>query len=121
VPSLFIAGDHDDVADFERGIKPAYEGAVNSERCMLVYQYARHNTGGNPPPPGLTKAQDIDFFDEPVWNKEHLDAINQHFVTAFLDLYLKGDESKRAYLKDAAKGFDKRWALGFALQCAAAR
>jgi predicted dienelactone hydrolase len=121
VPSLFIAGDHDDVADFERGIKPAYEGAVNSERCMLVYQDARHNTGGNPPPPGLTKAQDIDFFDEPVWNKEHLDAINQHFVTAFLDLYLKGDESKRAYLKDAAKGFDKRWALGFALQCAAAR
>jgi fermentation-respiration switch protein FrsA (DUF1100 family) len=121
LPSLFIAGDHDDIADFERGIKPAYEGAVNSERCMLVYQDARHNTGGNPPPPGLTKASDIDFFDEPVWNKEHLDAINQHFVTAFLDLYLKGDDTKRAYLKDAAKGFDKRWTLGFGLQCAAAK
>jgi predicted dienelactone hydrolase len=117
VPSLFIAGDHDDVADFERGIKPAFDGAVNSNRCLLLYQDARHNTGGNPPPPGLTRPQDIDFFDEPVWNKERLAGINEHFVTAFLDLYLKGDESKRAYLSDAGKGFDKRWALGFGLHC----
>jgi predicted dienelactone hydrolase len=117
IPSLFIAGDHDDIADFERGIKPAFEGAVNSNRCLLVYENARHNTGGNPPPPGLTRQQDIDFFDEAVWNKEHLAAINQHFITAFLDLYLKGDEAKRAYLDEPSRGFEKRWALGFTLQC----
>lgn len=117
LPSLFIAGDHDDVADYARGIKPAFEGAVNSSRCMLVFENARHNTGGNPPPPGLTKQSDVDFFDEPVWNKERLAAINQHFITAFLDLYLKGDETKRPYLTDAAKGFEKRWVLGFAVQC----
>ncbi len=27
IPSLFIAGDHDDVADFSGGIKPAFEGS----------------------------------------------------------------------------------------------
>ena len=40
----------------------------------------------------------IQSFDEPVWRKERIAAINQHFVTAFLDLYLKGDQSRRAYL-----------------------
>jgi predicted dienelactone hydrolase len=120
IPSLFIAGDHDDVADYERGIKPAFDGAVSSNRCLLLYADARHNTGGNPPPPGLTRQQDVDFFDEPVWNKQRLAAINEHFITAFLDLYLKNDETKRAYLNDAAKGFEKRWALGFSLQCKAA-
>lgn len=120
VPSLFIAGDHDDVADYARGIKPAFDGAVNSNRCFLVYENARHNTGGNPPPPGLTRAEDINFFGEPVWDKQRLDAINEHFVTAFLDLYLKGDESKRAYLTDPTKGFEKRWALGYGVQCKAA-
>jgi predicted dienelactone hydrolase len=117
LPMLFIAGDHDDIADYPLGIKPAFEGTVNANRCLLLFENARHNTGGNPPPPGLTRQSDIDFFDEPVWNKDRLDDINQHFITAFLDLYLKNDETRRAYLSDAAKGFEKRWALGFTLQC----
>ena len=133
VPSLFIAGDHDDVADYERGIKPAFEGAVNSERCLLVYENARHNTGGNPRPPGAASPASIEFFDEPVWRKERLCDINKHFVTAFLDLYLKSDEGMRAYLRPATeqsnegrddasvwKGFAKRWALGMELRCIAA-
>jgi predicted dienelactone hydrolase len=121
VPSLFIAGDHDDVADYDHGIKPAFEGAVHSDRCMVVYANARHNTGGNPPPAGITRGQDIAFFEEPVWDKERLCAINQHFVTAFLDLYLKGDESKRAYLNETWKGFEKRWSLGIGITCVGAK
>ena len=50
IPLLMIAGDQDDVSDFSAGIKPAFEKAVNSERCMLVYDNARHNVGGNPAP-----------------------------------------------------------------------
>ncbi len=100
VPSLFIVGDHDDVADYADGVKRAFEGAVNSQRYMLVYENARHNTGGNPPPPGMP----LDYgttqaFDEPVWRKDRITAINQHFITAFLDLYLKGNESRRTYLQ----------------------
>jgi len=99
VPSLFIAGDQDDVSEFETGIKRAFEGAVNSDRRMLVYQNARHNVGGNPPPPeawGYFNA--LESFDEPVWRKDRITAINQHFVTAFLDLYLKSDDSRLSYL-----------------------
>jgi predicted dienelactone hydrolase len=100
VPSLFIAGDHDDVADYANGIKRAFEGAVNSQRYMLVYENARHNTGGNPAPPGVP----LDYgmmqsFDEPVWRKDRVTAINQHFITAFLDLYLKGDDRRKTYLQ----------------------
>jgi predicted dienelactone hydrolase len=134
VPSLFIVGDQDDISGYEKGVKRLFEGAVNSERCMLVYENGRHNTGGNPPPAGvLGSFRTRESFDEPVWRKDRMTAINQHFVTAFLDLHLKGDESKREFLTlarkrsnegvwgDAAKsywkGFQKRWAVGLQWHC----
>ena len=111
IPSLFIAGDHDDVADFNSGIKPAFEAALNSERYLLVYENARHNTGGNPPPPGMPLDYGlIQGFDEPVWRKDRITEINQHFITAFLDVYLKGDQSRRAYLDiPVEKSDDGKW------------
>jgi len=78
--------------------------------------------------------------------KDRITAINQHFITAFLDLNLKGDESRRAYLHvrpeksndgkwplaqgqsvggkfsdgaDDWKGFQRRWAVGMEMHCAA--
>lgn len=124
IPSLFIDGDQDDVSDYRQGVKPAFERAVNSQRCLLVYENARHNVGGNPVPPGFP----LDFtlrasFEEPVWRKDRIDGINQHFITAFLDLYLKGDETRRAYLHPAVensndwKGFQRRWAVGLEMRC----
>ena len=100
VPSLFIVGDHDDVAGYVNGVKRVFEGAVNSQRYMLVYDNARHNTGGNPPPPDVAlDYRMIQSFDEPVWRKDRIIAINQHFITAFLDLYLKGNQSRQKYLQ----------------------
>ena len=112
IPSLFIAGDRDDVADYVNGIKPAFELAVHSDRCMLVYENARHNTGGNPAPPGADRRFAlIQSFDEPVWRKERINSINQHFITAFLDLYLKGDQSKASYLHvGPTHSNDGKWA-----------
>jgi predicted dienelactone hydrolase len=111
VPSLFIAGDHDDVAEYAGGIKRIFEGAVNSQRYLLVYENARHNTGGNPPPSGVAlDYRMIQSFDEPVWRKDRITAINQHFVTAFLDLYLKGDQSRQKYLQvPVPKSNDGQW------------
>ncbi len=145
LPSLFIVGDQDDISGYEKGVKRAFEGSKNSERCMVVYENARHNVGGNPAPEGIV----LDFaaresFEEPVWRKDRILAINQHFASAFLDLYLKGDESKRPYLRPGSKrstdatwavapgapaakfssgeggywkGFQRRWALGLQMQC----
>jgi predicted dienelactone hydrolase len=99
IPTLFIGGDHDDVADFVKGIRPAFQEAVNSDRCLLVYEKARHNTGGNPAPAGAVLPYRImESFDEPVWRKDRITAINQHFITAFLDLHLKGEADKAAFL-----------------------
>ncbi len=148
IPLLIIAGNQDDVSDYAHGIKPAFEEAIHSDRCMLVYENARHNVGGNPAPPeALASFGTREFFEEPVWRKERITAINQHFITAFLDLTLKGDQSKRAYLHVAPelsndgqwplaqgasagatfsdgtqswKGFQRRWSLGMEMHCLAA-
>jgi predicted dienelactone hydrolase len=146
IPSLFIVGSEDDVSGYAAGVKTAFENAVNSERFMLVYENARHNVGGNPPPPeALANFAARAFFDEPVWRKDRITAINQHFIAAFLDLYLKhaprldyltvpeksGDTKwNQARGQDAAayssgtdaagnsywKGFQRRWALGLEMK-----
>jgi predicted dienelactone hydrolase len=145
MPMLVIAGDQDDIADFANGIKPIFDRAIHSDRCLLLYENARHNVGGNPPPPEvLDDFTSREYFDEPVWRKDRITAINQHFVTAFLDLTLKGDETRRAYLhptpvksndgqwplppgtsvggkvsdgKDYWRGFQRRWAVGLEMHC----
>ena len=92
-------------------MKRAFERTVNSDRCLLVYQNARHNVGGNPAPPeALGNYVALTYFEEPVWRKDRIDAINQHFVTAFLDLYLKRDQSRREYLDvHPARSDDGQW------------
>ncbi|MFN5781686.1 MAG: hypothetical protein ACK442_01330, partial [Novosphingobium sp.] len=60
---------------------------------------AAHNIAGNPVavPPGADFPA-IEFLTDPVWRKDRIDAINAHFISAFFDLHLKGDGSKRRYL-----------------------
>ena len=145
IPLLMIAGDQDDVSDFSAGIKPAFEKAVNSERCMLVYENARHNVGGNPAPAMELSFSAREAFEEPAWRKDRITSINQHFITAFLDLYLKADQTRSAYLHPVPeksndgswplpqgqsvgakfsdgnnywKGFQRRWAVGLEMHCA---
>jgi dienelactone hydrolase len=113
IPSLFIVGDQDDVSGYELGVKRVFEGAVNSDRCLLVFENARHNIGGNPAPPEASGSfVTREYFEEPVWRHDRINAINQHFITAFLDLYLKGDDSRRAYLHPAVeKSNEGKWTL----------
>ncbi len=111
IPSLFIAGDHDDVADYPNGIKPAFQMATQSDRCLLVYENARHNTGADPAPSNLDLSYPLMLStEEPVWRKDRINAINQHFITAFLDLYLKGDGDKAMYLHvQPPRSDDGKW------------
>lgn len=145
-PVLMIDGDHDDIVDAANGVSWIFDHMAANERHFLLYQNARHNVGGNPPPPEA----DADFstreyFAEPVWRAERINAINQHFITAFLDLHLKGEEAKRAFLdvtpplagegqwplapfqnvggRPASveqpgfwRGFQRRWALGLEMR-----
>ncbi|MGS0525626.1 hypothetical protein ACU8V7_10895 [Zobellia nedashkovskayae] len=71
-PTLFVAGDQDDISGYEKGIKAIYEGAVNADRYLLTYKNARHNVAPNPPPaealqPGL-HIDEYYRYAEPSWN-----------------------------------------------------
>ena len=98
-PVLMIAGSDDDIVDAKGGVAWIFDQMKRNQRHFLLFQNARHNVGGNPPPPEA--ANDFstrEYFAEPVWRAERINAINQHFITAFLDLNLKGDAAKAAYL-----------------------
>lgn len=99
VPVLIVAGNQDDVVNFRDGVSWLYHSLTGTERHLLVYREARHNIVGNDfQLSSDTQWNAYEFLSEPVWRSDRLNAINQHFVTAFLDLTLKGDAAKRAYL-----------------------
>lgn len=112
-PMLVIDGSDDDIVDAKYGVSWIFEQMTMKSRHFLLFNNARHNVGGNPPPP---EADDDfsthEYFAEPVWRAERINAINQHFITAFLDLHLKGDSAKSAFLNvPTALGGDGTWPL----------
>ncbi|MFN8344159.1 MAG: dienelactone hydrolase [Spirosomataceae bacterium] len=125
VPTFFIAGSQDDISGYEKGIKAIYDSAVNADRFMLTYINARHNVAPNPPPTeALTPGLPIDEYlryAEPAWNERRINNINQHFVTAFLGIRLKGlDYNKYLELKENSNeglwaGFKPRTSVGLEL------
>lgn len=94
IPTFFVAGDQDDISGYENGIKAIYEGAVHTERYLLTYVNARHNVAPNPPPAAIVSSEayydDFMHYAEPAWDLRRINNINQHFVTAFLGIRLKG-------------------------------
>jgi predicted dienelactone hydrolase len=114
-PTLLISGDEDDIVDYKEGVQYLFQTMTASARHLLVYQQARHNVGGNPAPvEALNDFSTREYFDEPVWRKDRLNAINQHFVTAFLDLYLKGISERQSYLDTpTVKSSEAKWPVTF--------
>jgi predicted dienelactone hydrolase len=98
VPSLFIVGNQDRTAIYS-GVKFLFENAVNSNRYMLVYQNGIHEVAVNPPPPiAENYFREYMHYQEPAWDNRRCNNINQHFITAFLGIHLKGMEEYQAYL-----------------------
>ena len=124
-PTLFIAGDKDDVSGYEDGTKAIYNGAVNADRYLLTYENARHNVAPNPPPPQSLKPgfpmSDYYHYAEPAWNERRINNINQHFVTAFLGIHLlRQPYNKYLEIADSVKtkswpGFKPRASVGLEL------
>ena len=50
-------------------------------------------------------------YTDAVWDTLRMNNILQHFVTAFLDLHLKGDTDKAAYLDVVEDGADGVYAM----------
>ncbi len=100
-PLLLIAGNQDRTVPYETGAKTFFDGAVHAPRFLLTYREGGHAIGMGPaaPPEMRGRLWDLDWFEDPVWRKDRILAINLHFITAFLDRYVKGDASRAAYLQ----------------------
>ncbi|MEM6941374.1 MAG: dienelactone hydrolase [Pseudomonadota bacterium] len=105
IPMLFVAGSQDDVSLYENGIRAIWENASPLPHALLTYENAGHNAAAPMPAPVESyyfnddKGFNIsEHYSDPVWDTVRMNNIAQHFVTAWLDLYLKEDAQKRAYL-----------------------
>ena len=98
-PLLLISGDQDRTVNYATGARLFFEAASNTTRYLLTFKGAGHAIGLNAAPVTMrSRLWDEDWFEDPVWRKERVSEINAHFITAFLDRYVKGDKSREAYL-----------------------
>src|SRR3954453_21713014 len=124
-PVFFVAGSVDDVAGYEKGTKAIYQGAVNADRYLLTFVNANHNAAAPIPAPVETyvaaepgKPAAFAHYADAVWDTVRMNNILDHFATAYFDLYLKGDQEKKAYF-EGWKGFKRGTAVGLILDHAA--
>lgn len=117
-PILYVAGSVDDVSGYETGVKAIYEQSVNADRWLLTFDNANHNAAAPMPAPAesWTVSEKLgyapfDHYADPVWDTVRMNNIAQHFATAFLDLHLKGETDKAAYLDLVENAADGVWAV----------
>lgn len=119
IPMLFVSGSVDDVAGYDPGVRTIWQGAAGADRALLTYVNANHNAGAPYPAPEEGREVDegigfapFDHYADPVWDNVRMNNIAQHFVTAWLDLYLKGEEAKREWLELVPDAADGVYAIG---------
>lgn len=116
IPMMFIAGSEDTVSGYETGVRKIWEETVNADRALLTFEGGSHNTVAPIPAPqeSFYFNEELGFnisehYTDPVWDTVFMNNVGQHFVTSWLDFYLKGDTDKRAYLDLVANGDDGVW------------
>jgi predicted dienelactone hydrolase len=98
-PLLLIAGDRDNTVDYTSGARAFFDQAIHSNRYLLTFLGGGHALGLGPAPPEMqTDLWNQDWFEDPVWRKDRLIGISLHFITAFLDRYVKDDTSRSAFI-----------------------
>ena len=117
-PVMFVAGSADDVSGYEKGTRAIYQAAVNADRYLLTFINANHNAAAPIPAPAEVLASAptstlnaYAHYADAVWDTARMNNIFNHFATAFLDVHLKGDVSKQAYLDVVPNGNEAVWAV----------
>lgn len=127
VPSLYIAGNLDDVSGYD-GIKHQFEQTIAADSYLLTYINARHNVAPHPAPrEAWGNEYDFGQYYEPAWSMQQLNRINQHFTLAMMNCYLRDDANACTFLDlppssdqprvdgkmaEPWKGFDHRYSTG---------
>jgi predicted dienelactone hydrolase len=106
-PLLLIQGDSDATVNYTTGALAVFGGAVNSDRILLTYKQAGHSIALNPAPREMRgSVWDMDWFEDPIWRQDRINAINLHFITAFLAVHVRKDASQAAYLNVGIENSD---------------
>lgn len=110
-PTLFVAGDQDDISGYADGVRAIWERLPAAPRWLLVYENARHNIALHGAPAGMQSSfAGWASLEEPVWRRDRLLDLNRHFITAFLDLTLLGMSERAVYLSPAVpRSNDGAW------------
>lgn len=118
IPMLFIAGSQDDVSLYENGIRAIWENTSGVDRALLTFENAGHNAGAPMPAPAESFRDDEELgfnvsghYTDPVWNTARMNNISQHFVTAWLDQHLKGNEEAGEFLDLVENSNDGVWSM----------
>ena len=118
IPMLFIAGSQDDVSLYENGIRAIWENTSGVDRALLTFENAGHNAGAPMPAPEESFRDDEELgfnvsghYTDPVWNTARMNNISQHFVTAWLDQHLKGNEEAGEFLDLVENSNDGVWSM----------
>lgn len=114
-PTLMLVGDQDDISGYSDGVRTLWDNLAAAPRWLLVYENARHNIGQQNAPAALMgNFSGFTAFEEPVWRRERILDINRHFITAFLDLTLRGEKEREVFLRPATpRSGDGAWAEVF--------
>lgn len=97
-PTLYIVGGQDHVVGYP-AVRALFDQESNAQRYLLTFKEAGHSIGLIGAPPAMRHSfWDLDWFEDAVWRKDRLLPIETHFITAFLDRYVKDDMAKGAYL-----------------------
>jgi len=92
VPALFVVGDQDQTAPYA-GVQSIFKNAVSSDRYLLVHHAGDHEVTVNPAPPiTFTRWREYVHYQEPALDNTRTNNVNQHFLTAFLGMHLKGED-----------------------------
>lgn len=110
-PLLVVAGELDSIAGYEGGPRRIFDLVSAREKYLLTFENAGHALiPAVLPEVGNSYAYSVVGSRDAVWRDEALAGIQQHFLTAFLNGTLKGDETARAYLQPRVRrGRDGVW------------
>lgn len=115
IPLLLVAGSRDTIAGYEKGPRAIFQAATNSDRHFLTFINASHNAAAPIPAPPETLASTettrppFAHYADPVWDTVRMNNIFDHFVTAFFDWRVKGDQGKAAYFDLPTHGDSGPW------------
>jgi predicted dienelactone hydrolase len=98
-PTLFIVGSQDHVVGYDPGVRTLFAQETHAPRYLLTFREAAHSIALIGAPAEMRGSfWDLDWFEDAVWRKDRLMAVETHFITAFLDRYVKDDQAKASYI-----------------------